>query len=143
MSVPESGRPSQRLLDKVRVDRRSFLHLPSNESSLDDVQSVVAAPILDPQGDVVGALYGDRRLGESRDAPTISHLETMIVELIASGVANALARHEQEQVAIRARVQFEQFFTPELARELEDNPTLLSGREAVVTLLFCDIRGFQ
>jgi adenylate cyclase len=67
----------------------------------------------------------------------------MIVELIASGVANALARLEQEQAAIKARVQFEQFFTPELARELAEHPDLLLGREAEVTLMFCDIRGFS
>ncbi len=109
---PESSMPSERLLDRVRVDKRSFIHLPSTESSLDNVQSVVAAPILDPQGDIVGALYGDRRLGDGKSPASISRLEAMIVELIASGVANALARHEQEQVAIKARVRFEQFFTP-------------------------------
>ena len=140
---PAASRPSQRLLDRVRADKRSFRHLPASESSLDDVQSVVAAPILDPQGEIVGALYGDRRLSDDRPQANIAHLEAMIVELIASGVANALARHEQEQVAMKARVQFEQFFTPELARELEENPGLLLGREAEVTLMFCDIRGFS
>ncbi len=140
---PDSSRPSQRLLDRVRFEKRSFRHIPSNESSLDKVESVVAAPILDPQGAVVGALYGDRRLRDNKSQASISRLEAMIVELIASGVANALARLEQEQVAMKARVQFEQFFTPELARELEENPDLLLGQEAEVTLMFCDIRGFS
>jgi adenylate cyclase len=67
----------------------------------------------------------------------------MVVELIASQVAHALARLEQEQVALKARIQFEQFFIPELARELEASPSLLDGREAEVTVLFCDIRGFS
>src|SRR5262249_36584227 len=35
------------------------------------------------------------------------------------------------------------FFTPQLARQLELNPDLLQGRDAEVTLLFCDIRGFS
>ena len=42
-----------------------------------------------------------------------------------------------------ARVQFEQFFTPELAHELAARPDLLSGQDREVTLLFADIRGFS
>ena len=65
------------------------------------------------------------------------------MEVLARGVAAGLARLEQEQALLAARVQFEQFFTPELARHLERNPGLLQGREAEVSLLFCDIRGFS
>jgi adenylate cyclase len=67
----------------------------------------------------------------------------MIVELLARGVAAGLARQEQERAAVRARVLFEQFVTPEVAREIDSNPDLLEGREADVTLLFCDVRGFS
>jgi adenylate cyclase len=42
-----------------------------------------------------------------------------------------------------ARVQFEQFFTPQLADQLEKDPQLLEGRDAQITLLFADIRGFS
>jgi len=58
-------------------------------------------------------------------------------------VAAGLARLEQEQAALAARVLFEQFFTPELARHLARQPDLLQGRDALVTVLFCDIRGFS
>jgi adenylate cyclase len=40
-------------------------------------------------------------------------------------------------------VQFEQFFTPQLATQLERDPQLLEGRDADVTVLFADIRGFS
>jgi adenylate cyclase len=41
-------------------------------------------------------------------------------------------------------VKFEQFFTPELARLLETRgDEMLAPREAEVTVLFCDIRGFS
>jgi adenylate cyclase len=66
-----------------------------------------------------------------------------LVELIASGVAAGLARIEQERAAVAARVQFEQFFTTELAQQLEKDPRILEGKEAEVTILFCDIRGFS
>src|SRR5947199_9642796 len=67
----------------------------------------------------------------------------MQVELLAIGVAEGQARVEQERVAAAARVQFEQFFTPELARHLAARPDLLEGRDTEITTLFCDIRGFS
>ena len=58
-------------------------------------------------------------------------------------MAVGLARMEQERAAIAARVQFEQFFTRELSQQLARDPALLEGRDAEVTLLFCDIRAFS
>jgi adenylate cyclase len=67
----------------------------------------------------------------------------MLVDILACGVATGLARQEEETARVRGRVQFEQFFGPELARLLEINPDMLKDREAEVTLLFCDVRGFS
>lgn len=50
---------------------------------------------------------------------------------------------EQEKSSLARKVQFEQFFSPELAAQLESQPDLLAGRDADVTVLFCDIRGFS
>jgi adenylate cyclase len=50
---------------------------------------------------------------------------------------------EQEASALRSRVQFEQFFSRELAEELRRNPAILEGEERDVTVLFADIRGFS
>ena len=49
-----------------------------------------------------------------------------------------------EKKRLRERV-FEQHFTPELARELARNPDpmKMQAREAEVSVLFCDIRGFS
>ncbi len=145
VSFGESAmKPSRAILERVRQDRRSLMFSPSgDESSLGGVLSVVAAPILDLDGNVLGVLYGDRRYSEDKQQLEITELEAMVVELVASGAANGLARLEHEEAALKARIQFEQFFTPVLARELEANPQLLSGREADVTILFCDIRGFS
>ena len=67
----------------------------------------------------------------------------MVVELLACGVAAGFARLEQERAALAARVRFEQFFTPELSRDLEAQPNLLEGKDAEVSLLVVDIRGFS
>src|SRR5207237_5651604 len=94
--------------------------------------------------EVIGVLYGDRRRdGMWVASPALTKLDAMLVELIATGVAAGLARLEQEQAALTARVQFEQFFTAELAHQLATQPNLLEGRDAEVTILFCDIRGFS
>jgi adenylate cyclase len=137
--------PSRRVLNTVRQERRTFWELSPavQDGSIRDIGAVVAAPILDRRGVVLGAVYGDRRKAPSAPSSAISDLEAMLVELIACGVAAGLARLEQEQAALAARVQFEQFFTPELSRQLAAHPDLLEGRDCEVSLLFCDIRGFS
>ncbi|MAT69652.1 MAG: family 3 adenylate cyclase [Planctomycetaceae bacterium] len=143
-----SWRPSQTLLAEVVRDRRTFFQplaaASKRSDSLQNVSALVAAPILDGAGEVIGALYGDRRSGGSHPgAPKISQFEAKLVELLASGIAAGLARVKEEQAAAAARVQFEQFFTPQLAAQLEHDPQLLDGRDADVTVLFADIRGFS
>lgn len=143
--MDSEGAPSRRVLDRVRQEKRTFWQEPGltrAHDSLYGVKAVVAAPILDRQGEVIGVLYGDRRLQGARPRP-LTRLHAMLVELLSGGVAAGLARVEMEQAALRARVQFEQFFTPELARELEANPDLLRGRDQQVTVLFADIRRFS
>jgi adenylate cyclase len=54
-----------------------------------------------------------------------------------------LARLEQERARLSLQTQLEQFFTPDLARELVTRPELLSGQDLEITVLFCDIRGFS
>ncbi len=140
--------PSRKILGRLIRERRTFWQDPKESGqelgSLAGVNLVVAAPILNRRGEVIGALYGERRPGgRSTGLPKIRKLDASLVELLASGVSAGLARIEQEKAAVAARVQFEQFFTPELAHELAARPDLLKGRDVEVTLLFCDIRGFS
>jgi len=104
---------------------------------------VIAAPTLDAAGEVAGVLYGERRKEGPPLALTGGKLEALLVELLACGVATGLARQEQERARLKVQVQFEQFFTPQLAQKLRQEPDLLKGRAAEVTLLFCDVRSFS
>lgn len=142
-SAQAEWRPSNRILSNLLREKKTFWQVPELNSSLAGLDAVVAAPILDRRGEVIGALYGERRLigGESK-AP-ISQLEAMLVEVLASGVAAGLARVEQEQSALRVRLQMEQYMTPRLAAKLVDHPDLLVGRDMDVSILFCDIHGFS
>lgn len=139
--------PSHTLLTRVMQERRTFRHVPANvtetANSLQNVIALVAAPILDGEGNVLGVLYGDRRAGGSVEIPEISQFEAKLVEVLASGIAAGIARVKEEQAAMAARVQFEQFFTPQLAAQLEADPQLLQGRDANITVLFADVRGFS
>jgi adenylate cyclase len=141
-------RPSRHILGRMLEEKRTYWEMINPGSvehdSLAQVEAVVAAPILDRQGAVLGALHGERQRGGSKAATGhLTQVEAMLVELLARGVAAGLARLEQEKAALAERVRFEQFFTPDLARQLSQNPDLLKGRDAEVTVLFCDVRGFS
>jgi adenylate cyclase len=144
--------PSRQVLNRVCTEKRTMWQVPeqptSPTSSLAGLLAVVSAPILDLQGNVIGALYGERRttlMEQVRMAASgpISKPQAMLVELLATGVASGLTRIEQEKAALGARVMLEQFFTPELSRHLTARPELLQGHDCEVTVLFCDIRGFS
>ncbi|HEX5271096.1 MAG TPA: adenylate/guanylate cyclase domain-containing protein, partial [Gemmataceae bacterium] len=136
------------ILRHVVTERRTFYQgrasgdLPPTES-LAGIEAVVASPFFDTSGNVVGVLYGSRARLLRLRGPGISNLEAQVVQVLASTLGAGLARLEREAAAARLRVQFEQFFSPALARELERDPKLLEGRQREVTVLFSDIRGFS
>jgi adenylate cyclase len=143
-----SWRPSTSVLGRLFREKRTCWqeqgqNAGPDSASLAAMQTVVAAPILDREGKVIGALYGERRKEVGGAAPSSGKLEAMLVELLACGIASGLARKEQEQKAVQSSALFEQFFTPELARSLAQTPDLLSGRKATVSVMFCDIRSFS
>ena len=138
--------PSRTILQQVREKRRTYWEVPGVEhtASLMDVKALVAAPILNRKAEVIGALYGDRRCSPTGEIDLgITEIEAILVELLSTNVAGGLARLEQEQAAVSARVLFEQFFTPELTKQLEVQPDLLQGRDMEVTLLICNVRRFS
>jgi adenylate cyclase len=143
---------STTILSRVERERRTFFQsegvAANSAESLQGVEAVVASPIFDPRDQVVGMVYGVRnRFTRTRGASVsglgIGPLEAQVMQLLASAVGVGLARQEQEAEAGRLRVQFEQFFSADLARELQRNPRLLDGQEREITVLFSDIRGFS
>ncbi|MEY3172220.1 MAG: Adenylate cyclase 2 [Planctomycetota bacterium] len=137
---------SRHVLQQVLRDRRTFWSSGSLNAtaSLSLVDAVVAAPILSRDGDVIGALYAERHQSDLRQPERqISRIDAQLMELLACGVASELARQSQEEESRRHEKRFEQFFSPKLARELNNQPDLLEGREVDVSVLFCDIRRFS
>jgi adenylate cyclase len=140
--VPVSG-----LLRQVKSEKKTCWTIPGKSqattASMAGLSAAIAAPLLDRDGNVTGVLYGDRRGTFSLTGEIIGPLEAMLVETLARVVAGGQLRIEQEQAAAAVRVRFEQFFTPELSRQLAANPGLLTPRDTDVTILFCDIRRFS
>jgi len=138
---------SRSILERVSEERRTFYQViedrtPSRSQLAGS--SVVAAPIFSAEGGpVIGAVYGVRASGPDRSGQAIRPLEAQLVQVLAGAVTAGLARLESEKLAARRLRQFSDFFSPELAAELERNPAMLDGERREVTVLFADVRGFS
>jgi adenylate cyclase len=145
--LPKAKEVSQRIVQEVLREKRTFYQSFQGEAwsqSLMGVQAVVASPILDESDTVVGILYGRRDMRDNAQrARGIHPLEAQLVQVLAAAVSAGLARQQREAEAARTRVQFEQFFSSELAQALQRNPALLEGQEREVTVMFADLRGFS
>jgi adenylate cyclase len=138
---------SDMVLERVLRERRTFYQgagLPGTADSLAGVKMIVASPVLDATGEeVLGAVYGVRLLRDDVRTAEIRPLHAQLVQVISAAAGAGIARINQETEASRQRVQFEQFFSRELAGELDRNPELLSGQDREVTILVSDVRGFS
>ncbi|NLF69190.1 MAG: GAF domain-containing protein [Candidatus Anammoximicrobium sp.] len=136
---------SRTVVQSVLQRRQSVLLTPQVEaegSSLYDVQAVIAAPIVAGK-QVVGVVYGSRSGHSSGGLAQVTPLEAQVVQLLAAIVGTGLGRLRKELEAAEARARFEQFASPELARELQRNPHLLEGADREITVLFGDLREFS
>ena len=141
-----SDKFSRTVLGEVVSGRRTYFDSPRGADlaqSLLSLECVVASPIFGPDQEIDGVVYGSRDLRSAGGSAGISNLEAQVVQLLAGAVSAGLARVQGEHETARLRVQFEQFFSPALATELERNPHLLDATEREITVLFSDVRGFS
>jgi adenylate cyclase len=137
---------SRRVLAEVTQQQRTYYQQFRDDAhamSLANIEAVVASPIFSEHGNVAGVVYGSRDVNAGNAARGILPLEAQFVQLLAAAVSTGLARVAQEAEAARARVQFEQFFSPELAGALQRDKGILAAQERELTLLFADLRGFS
>jgi len=141
-----SGFASRRLLQRMQEERRTVfsdgMGVLSGDYSQTGVLAVVCAPICDKSGQIIGALYGDRQSPIHSPLP-IGPEEATFAEALAHTIAVGLQRQSQEKEALEQRVRFDQFFSRELAEQLAKNPEILTAKDALVTILIADIRGFS
>ncbi len=137
----QAGEASKFILGKVREEKRTFW-LKSQAVGIAVLPSVAAAPILDSQGAVIGALYGQRMTSEESATIPFNRMLAASVELIASAVASLQVRGQQRAEASSGGPQSE-FFSPQVAKRVFDAPHLLEEREVEIALLECEIRDFD
>lgn len=146
-SPPSSPQPitfSKRLTDRVLRTGKTIIYDPTSyletaEASMMVLDRAVAAPVFDETHRVIGAIYGDRKIATGAADTPIGDLEAALLEVMAGAVSSGIARQRQEKM----RSSLTLFFSPEVVDRLEHNEDLLVGRDAEVTVLFCDIRGFS
>lgn len=141
---PRNLKYSEGLIGRVLRNGKTVIYDPNNYmhsvgSSLMLLERAVASPINDETGKTIGVLYGDRELAGADGGIAIGELEAALLEVLAGAVSSGLARQREEQ----RRASLTQFFSPRIAEQLESNQDLLSGQDAEVSVLFCDIRGFS
>jgi adenylate cyclase len=138
---------SRTVLSRVVAEKRTFYQgstLLNTAKSLSGVSTVVASPVLDPDGDeVLGVVYGAKVRRNPLGGDDLKPLHAQLVQVLAAAAGAGIARMQSEKEAARRHVQFEQFFSRELVEELDRNPDLLAGQDREVTILVSDVRGFS
>ena len=136
-----SVRYSTTLVKNVVEQKKTFFqdlsNLEEKGQSLVNLEAAVISPILDFHDNIIGALYGARSKNIIAKGG-ITSLDAQLVQMLASTVGAGIVRDR----ASKSKAQFEQFFSSELAKELDRNPNLLAGREQEITAMFSDLRGF-
>ena len=136
-----SVRYSTTLVKNVVEQKKTFFqdlsNLEEKGQSLVNLEAAVISPILDFHDNIIGALYGARSKNIIAKGG-ITSLDAQLVQMLASTVGAGIVRER----ATKSKAQFEQFFSSELAKELDRNPNLLAGREQEITAMFSDLRGF-
>ena len=131
------------IVDLVVSEARTFFHTPPparTSTTSRSTTAVVASPIFDRHGAVVGVIYGARNLHRLNARQGIRPLEAQWVQLVAEAVSAGITRLDAEAENIRTRVLLEQAFPPLVAQQLASTPNALRSEQREVSLLFADIR---
>ena len=135
--------PSSNIVKAMEIKKETVYQVPdAGIDSLSGAKCLVASPLLNSADELIGFIYGDREVSDA-SATIFTEAEAKFTELFANGISIGLERLNQEHRITQMRSRFDQFFTPELARRLEQDSELLEPRSAQVSVLFADIRGFS
>jgi adenylate cyclase len=144
--VPEL--PSKKLLERVLASGTVSTYpdddLDGTSESLMELQTAIASPLLNlgnGKPELLGVLYADRtyKMG-SRRPSAITNDEINLVAILSAATANRLENVKKEKELST----YQQFFSKKVIGSLlSKGDTFLDGKDAEVSVLFCDIRGFS
>lgn len=137
---------SRSVLDRV-VDIQKTVYEETidlaSARSLVGFSAFVGSPFFSTDGTIAGCLFGSRRTDGESGSDGVNPIQAHLVQVVAGIVGSRLARLDAEAEQTRAKVQLEQFASPALVREMQDNPHWLDAQQRELTMLFGDIRGFS
>jgi adenylate cyclase len=127
------------LLEDAQQDDSGF----SSKSILyNQIQSVMAAPIVGPRG-LLGIIYADRQ--DDLETFSADDLDLLNAVAVHTGIAlNTVITYERLQKQSQARSSFERFLPRQVVDEILRSPSgiKLGGVRQKVTALFADVRNF-
>jgi adenylate cyclase len=127
------------LLEDAQQDENGF----SSKSILyNQIQSVMAAPIVGPRG-LLGIIYADRQ--DDLETFSADDLDLLNAVAVHTGIAlNTVITYERLQKQSQARSSFERFLPRQVVDEILRSPSgiKLGGVRQKVTALFADVRNF-
>jgi len=142
----QTSHASQRLLSRLLAEKRTVWETPSSRNefeSMKGMELLIAAPILNKEGEVHGALYGSRSSRGAVPPRLIDQREALLVEVLAGGVAAGLSRQQHQLQIQHFASTLQQFFGDRLSEMIVKDKGLLAPRDAKVTVMFADIQGFS
>lgn len=142
---------SQTIFARVASERVSVLLEDAQQSDpsfasksilYNQIQSVMAAPIVGPRG-LLGIIYADRH--EDPEPFSADDLDLLNAVAVHTGIAlNTVITYEKLQKQAQARSSFERFLPRQVVDEILRSPDgiRLGGVRQKVTALFADVRNF-
>ncbi|HMV85015.1 MAG TPA: adenylate/guanylate cyclase domain-containing protein [Blastocatellia bacterium] len=142
---------SQTIFARVASERVSVLLEDAQQSDAsfasksilyNQIQSVMAAPIVGPRG-LLGIIYADRH--EDPEPFSADDLDLLNAVAVHTGIAlNTVITYEKLQKQAQARSSFERFLPRQVVDEILRSPDgiRLGGVRQKVTALFADVRNF-
>jgi adenylate cyclase len=156
---PIQKEPKESLLRKLQESGQSvWMRLGDQSLTSSEVRiglsESVGAPVLNPEGKVVGGLcgvkfvddyYRNSTLFVSRKSrsQTQTEIRAIIMQILAGCVATGIAHLAIKRERDQLDTLLEQYFTRKVSERMKADPTLLRGSECEITSLFCDIRNFS
>ncbi|MFK7766162.1 MAG: adenylate/guanylate cyclase domain-containing protein [Mariniblastus sp.] len=133
------------LVDHAATIKQTIYHQPKShdDDSFNELHSAVVCPVVGDNDEVVAAVYGFRSTHRLNSRRGIRVLESQFVKVVADSLSAAMIRLAAEADAARSTVLLNQAFSPNVARQLQANPTFLNAQSREVTVLFADLRGFS
>lgn len=142
---------SQTIFARVASERVSVLLEDAQQSDAgfasksilyNQIQSVMAAPIVGPRG-LLGIIYADRH--EDPEPFSADDLDLLNAVAVHTGIAlNTVITYEKLQKQAQARSSFERFLPRQVVDEILRSPDgiRLGGVRQKVTAMFADVRNF-